>query len=118
MIQNGTNREVFQAFLARWFTLVISLGFDIQPFKYKNSFVDTSTSIILASYQAEQLLRKWSQFDTIKEGGSLEEIKRLVEDDNLILTLRYRGGFIVPICLQRMIAQTYFNGLCKKRHAT
>ena len=71
-----TDLSRLQALFKRWLNLISDLGFDIQsltfdPFGHQRRKALGSISV---ACQAEQR-RTWSQFDLIKQKGSLDEIK-------------------------------------------
>lgn len=88
-----TDLSRLQAVFKRWLNLISDLGFDIQslkfdPFGHKRR---KALGSILVACQAEQR-RTWSQFDLIKQKGSLDEIKRAVRNGGIRLTVRYEHG--------------------------
>ena len=79
----NVNQESLLWLVVNWLVFCSRLGFDIQVLlsKAQNCKGGTRKRFvgILTSLQAEQV-RDWCPFDTNKKGGSLAEIKRLVEE--------------------------------------
>ena len=87
-----TNRDGPNKILS-WFQNVADLGIDLRPFRIDLLRMHEETDFGKEFVELEQKqLRQWSQFDVVKQGGTLDEVQEAVNNGNLIISRRDRGG--------------------------
>jgi hypothetical protein len=93
--KKATNLSRLQILFKGWLNVILDLGFDIQSLKFDPFGHERRKSLasVLVECQAEQC-RAWSQFDLIKQNGSLHEINRSVDNGDIRLTVRFENGLL------------------------
>ena len=98
LIGNGISRigeEEAKEKCLKWLDKLADDGIDIQELHSSLYTSDTNQFPSKLSELEKKQLNKWSQFDVVKQEGTLEEIQAAIEQGRLALNGRDRGGLLL-----------------------
>jgi hypothetical protein len=94
-ISDGRLGEEAKEKCLKWLDKLADDGIDIQELISSRYTSETNQFPSKLSELEKKQLHKWSQFDVVKQEGTLEEIQTAIEQGRLALNSRDRGGLLL-----------------------
>jgi len=92
---NKVEAEVAEMKCLKWLDKLADDGIDIQELISSRYSSETNQFPSKLNELEKKQLHKWSQFDVVKQEGTLEEIQAAIEQGGLALNGRDRGGLLL-----------------------